>query len=107
MRSALPKRVAGAALLAFFASCASVEFRRDTETSGTFYSRGMSFTMLSVDMPKAALDIARENVSDARLPNVQVTEARVWPYLGPFDWLLEIIGVRRATVRGTWGYAEN
>lgn len=85
-------------------SCASVEFNRETETSGTFAATGVGFTFLSIDMPKGAMDIARENVSDARQPNTQITDATVWPYLGWFDWVLDIVGVRYASISGTWGF---
>ena len=98
-------RLLGAATLALsLTACASVEFQRDTQTSGTFVSKGFAFTFLSIDMPKRAIDIARENASDARQPNTVVTEAGVWPYLGWFDWMLDIVGVRWATVSGTWGF---
>jgi len=87
-------------------SCANLSFQRDTETSGRFESTGMAVTLLSFDLPKGALMIARENASDANLPNMRVTETTVFPYLGPFDWLIDIIGVRYARVRGTFGVAE-
>ncbi len=100
-----PKRLLLAALLvAGTASCASVSFERETLTSGTFESTGLAFTILSIDLPKSAIDIARENASDARQPNTQITEAKVIPYLGWFDWLLDIVGVRYAKVSGTWGF---
>jgi hypothetical protein len=103
------KRIARAGLLglvasALVASCASVEFRRDSETSGTFVSTGWAFTILSYDIPKGALMIARENASDARQPNMVVTEATVTPYLGWFDVLLDVISIRYARVSGTWGF---
>jgi len=85
-------------------SCASLEFERETPTSGTFQATGWAFTLFSIDIPKSALDIARANVSDARQPNVIVTEASVWPNLGPIDFVLELIGFRRARVSGTWGF---
>lgn len=94
----------GALLAVSLSACASVKFERDTMTSGTFTSTGVAFTFLSIDMPKQAIDIARENVSDARQPNTEITEAGVWPYLGWFDWALDIIGVRWAKVSGTWGF---
>ena len=90
--------------LAVTASCASVEFRRETASSGTFEATGLSFTLFSHDFPKSALDIARGNVSDARQQNVVVTEAKVWPDLWIFDWVFEIVGFRRARVAGTWGF---
>lgn len=98
------KLAAWAFALCSLTSCASVEFQRDTTTSGTFTSSGIALTLLSIDLPKAAIDIARENASDARQPNTQITDATVWPYLGWFDWLLDIVGVRYATVSGTWGF---
>jgi hypothetical protein len=91
--------------LAALASCANLTFERDTATSGTFESTGMAVTLLSFDLPKGAMLIARENASDANLANMIVTETKVVPYLGVFDWVLDIIGVRWARVRGTWGVA--
>ena len=95
-----------AVLLLGSSSCADLSFQRDTETSGRFESTGMAVTLLSFDLPKGALMIARENASDANLPNMVVTETTVFPYLGPFDWLLDIIGLRYARVRGTFGIAD-
>lgn len=99
-----PERSCAAALLCLAASCASVTFERTSETSGTFESSGLAFTLLSIDIPKSALNIARENAADANLPNMEVQEARVRPYLGWGDWLLDIIGIRKAYIRGTWGF---
>ncbi|MDG1499997.1 MAG: hypothetical protein P8N31_09665 [Planctomycetota bacterium] len=90
--------------LGLLGSCASVEFHKNTTTSGTFESTGLAVTILSIDLPKGALDIARENASDARQPNTVITDAGVFPYFGPLDWLLDIIGIRYATVSGTWGF---
>lgn len=93
------------ALLLLAASCATgPSLARTSETSGTFTTTGLAVTIFSVDLPKGALLIARENASDANLENMQVTETTIVPYLGPFDWLLDLIGVRWARVRGTWGY---
>jgi len=102
---ATPRLFLAGLLLGLTVSCASVKFDRDTTTSGTFESTGLAFTILSIDLPKSAIDIARENASDARQPNTQITDATVYPYLGWFDWLLDVIGVRYATVSGTWGFA--
>jgi hypothetical protein len=88
------------------ASCASVEFSRTTESSGTFEAKGTSFTIFGVDIPRSALNQARENASDAGLHNMEVTETTIFPYLGWMDFIFEIISVRRATIRGTWGYAD-
>jgi hypothetical protein len=85
-------------------SCASVKFTRDTETSGRFRSSGLSFTILAYDMPKRALDIARENASDSRQSNLRIEKQRVFPYLGPFDWILDIISIRYARIDGRWGF---
>ena len=94
-----------AALLSIAASCASIEITRDTQTSGRFVSTGTAFTILSIDLPNDAVNIARDNASDARLTNMQVTDVKVTPDLGWWDWLLDIIGVRSARVRGTWGFS--
>ena len=85
-------------------SCAGVSFDRDSSTSGNFVSSGLALTVLSFDFPKSAVNIARENASDARQPNMVVHETTVFPYLGPLDILLDIIGVRYARVTGTWGF---
>jgi hypothetical protein len=85
-------------------SCASVRFTRDTKTSGTYVSTGLALTVISIDLPKSALQIARENAADARLANMTVEDVRVVPYLGWFDWLLDIFGVRWARVSGRWGF---
>jgi hypothetical protein len=49
--------------------------------------------------------IARENASDANLANMEVTETVTFPYLGPLDWILDIISFRWSKIEGTWGYA--
>lgn len=85
-------------------ACSSLEFRRSTQTSGTFTSRGWAFTIISCDIPKTAEQIARENASDANQPNLQITDVFVAPYLGAFDWLLDIICVRYCRIEGTWGF---
>jgi hypothetical protein len=92
-------------LAAALASCSSVSFERETESSGTFSASGWCLTILSVDLPKSALNIARENISDANLPNTVVQEVRVVPYLGALDFLLDILCVRYARVEGTWGFS--
>jgi len=85
--------------------CISLDVERKTQTSGTFQSTGWGLTLLGWDIPKSALDIARENASDARLSNVEVTHTHVTPYLGWFDWVLDIVGIRFARVSGTWGFS--
>jgi hypothetical protein len=97
---------AGAALaLASLGACTSLSIERDTLTSGTFRSRAWSFTILSWDLPKAALDTARENASDTRLLNLQVEDVDVTPDWGWWNWVLDILSVRVATIRGTWGFS--
>lgn len=91
-------------LLWLVSSCASVEFKQNTQTSGTFRSTGFSFVMLSIDIPKTAEQIARENAADAQLANTQVEEVFVFPYLGWFDWLVDFLGFRYARITGTWGF---
>ena len=104
-RSPIVRPLLAAALLGL-TGCANLEFSRETQTAGTFKSTAFAFTIISVDIPRSAIDAARENVTDARQPNVVMTRATVWPYLGPADWLLDIIGVRWAVVSGTWGFQE-
>jgi len=86
------------------ASCASLDITRDTQTSGRFESTGTAFTILSIDLPKPALNIARDNAADARLTNMQVTDIVRRPDLGSWDWLLDILGVRFVRIEGTWGF---
>lgn len=89
------------------ASCSSVEFTRDTRSSGTFVATGTGLTLFSVDIPRSGLNQARENASDAGMHNLVVTEVVIWPHWGPLDFLLEMFSVRTATIRGTWGYTED
>lgn len=98
------RHLTAALALSLLGSCASVEFQRSTETSGTFESHATSFTLFSIDMPKEALQIARENAADAGLANMHVTEVAVTPEWGWWNWVLDIVSVRKATVRGTWGF---
>lgn len=89
---------------ALAAGCASVEFTRETETSGRFESTGIAFTLFAYDFPKRSIDIARENASDSRQPNMQVEEEWTFPSLGPVDWILDLIGIRYSKVSGSWGF---
>jgi len=92
--------VAGAA-----SGCSSLSFQRKTETSGTFSSSGWAVTMLAVDIPKSALQIARENASDSNLANMQVEKVLIVPDLGGFNWILDIFSIRFARIQGTWGFS--
>jgi hypothetical protein len=102
-RIASARRVLVASMLVILGGCAGVSFDRSTETSGTFTSYGVALTILSADFPKGAMQIARENASDANLSNMEVDKTLVFPYLGPLDWIFDIIGVRYARISGTWG----
>jgi hypothetical protein len=95
----------GLLLTVVVSACSTVEFKRDTKSSGTFEATGTSFTIFSVDLPRSALNQARENASDAGLHNLVVTSADVYPHWGILDFLVEIIGIRYAVIRGTWGYS--
>ncbi len=94
-------------LLCATSGCSSLKFERTSESAGTFVSTGVAFTLFSIDIPKSAINIARENASDANLTNMEVSEAVITPYLGWFDWLLDIVGVRRARIEGTWGFQNS
>lgn len=96
----------GVLSLSLLGSCASLEFDRETATSGTFRSSAWCFTFLSFDLPSPAVVVARNNAADAGQPNTEATYQKVVPYLGWFDFLLEIVGVRYAVVKGTWGYPD-
>lgn len=85
------------------ASCASLSVKRDTATSGTFNSSARSFTILSYSIPRQAIQIAHENIADAGLPNTHATKVSHTDW-GWFDWVLEIISIRSARVKGTWGF---
>ena len=106
MRSILTRLapLAGAALLIGLGSCASVDFERETKTSGTYRSSAVAFTLFTIDMPADALGIARENASDSGQPALVELEARVTPDWGWWNWVLDIISIRRARVSGTWGF---
>jgi hypothetical protein len=105
MRSASLRSVcATLALLVTLTACGSLSIERETETSGTFSSSGFAFTILSIDVPKSSRDIARENASDARLTNLRIDTNTTIPYLGWFDWILDIVGVRYTKITGTWGF---
>ncbi|MDF1839055.1 MAG: hypothetical protein P1V35_14400 [Planctomycetota bacterium] len=106
--SRAPRGLAICLLLALLApACASVSLERSTQTSGTYESEGWSFTLFAIDMPSGALSIARENAADFHLANTTETSAKVTPDLGWFNWVLDIISVRKATVKGTWGFADH
>jgi hypothetical protein len=92
--------VAGAA-----SGCSSLSFQRQTETSGTFRSSGWAVTLLSVDIPKSAIQIARENASDSNMANMQVEKVLIVPDFGGFNWILDIFSIRYAKIEGTWGFS--
>lgn len=90
-------------MLLFGSSCANLKIEKETRTSGTFRSTAASFTFLGIDFPAPALSIARGNAADSGRPGLIVEKETVIPYLGPLDWLFEIISVRYARVSGRWG----
>jgi len=102
--SGLPALALLATLALGTTSCASIEVTRTTQTSGHFVSKATSFMILWYDLPRDALDTARDNAADARLINARVTEAYETPHLGWLDWAYQFLGIRWATVRGTWGF---
>ena len=104
---AMPSARHIAPLLLCLGACASVDFERTTETSGTFVSVGKAFTILSIDVPKEALQIARENAADSGLAHMRVESVTVSPDWGRWNWLLDIVSFRKATLRGTWGFTHD
>ncbi|MBK7645242.1 MAG: hypothetical protein IPJ19_19720 [Planctomycetes bacterium] len=103
----LPRRARALLLASLFAvcGCSGLSFQRETETSGTFSSWGASVTLLAVDLPKSALQIARENASDSNLANMQVEKVLIVPDFGGFNWILDIFSLRYARIQGTWGFS--
>ncbi|TAJ03056.1 MAG: hypothetical protein EPO68_17745 [Planctomycetota bacterium] len=100
-------RFASAVLaIALASACASVEFKRESPSAGTFRSSGTAFTILSIDFPRQAMQIARENAVDAGQSNLVIEHARVVPDLGWWNWLLDIVSVRYAVIEGRWGHAD-
>jgi len=97
-------RILPVLLLGALASCASVSFERTTQTSGTFEATAVAITVFKIDVPKSALQITRENLADANLANMQIEEIEVIPDLGWWNWVLDILSVRRARIAGHWGF---
>lgn len=93
-------------LAACLTSCASLHVEPTDANTGTFRSSALSFTFLSRDFPQPALLLARANASDSQLPNLVVTEERVFPYFWKLDFLLDVISLRWAQVKGTYGPAN-
>ena len=103
----LPRSVRALLLVAALAAsgCSGLSFQRKTETSGTFTSWGTALTLLSVDLPKSAMQIARENASDSNMANMQVEKVLLVPDFGGFNWILDIFSIRYARIEGTWGFS--
>ena len=91
------------ALVLASSSCASMDFKATDASSGTFRSSAVAFTFLGKDFPQSAILLARANASDSQLPNLVVTEERIFPYFWRLDFLLDVISIRWASVRGTYG----
>lgn len=105
-RAGIPSRRSRTLLLVAvltLSSCASLSVKRDTETSGTFNSSARSFTLFSYAFPRPAIQIAHENIADAGLPNTHASSVSQTDW-GWFDWVLELISIRSARVKGTWGF---
>lgn len=88
----------------FLFGCASVEFERTEREAGTFHSSAWCLTFLGIDLPSNALMTARANASDSALPNMEVVSETRRPYLGRFNWILNLFSIRFASVEGTWGF---
>lgn len=105
-RSSTPERrnalVIGLACM-LCSACTSLKFERTGPDHGTFTSSAATFTFLSFDVPGPARDLAMGNAADSARPNLLIESDVVVPYLGWFDWVFDIIGVRYARVTGTWG----
>ena len=95
----------GLVLVSLLSACSTLSFERETETSGSFYSEAWAFTIFAWDFPTESVQIARDNVFDAGLSNLTVTTAETSPNLGWWDWLLDVIGVRKTVLIGTWGFS--
>ena len=67
-------------------------------------------TIIELPRPHAArhgVQLDELKVGPNRGPRVVVEEVIVTPYLGPLDFLMEIISVRYAKITGTWGFPPN
>ncbi len=96
-------RIAALACVLAGASCASLDVEPVDDATGTFRSSAVAFTFLGRDFPQSAVLLARANAADSQLPKLVVTEERVFPYFWKLDFLLDLVSVRWASVRGTYG----
>jgi hypothetical protein len=99
-------RIAALACVLAGASCASLDVEPVDAATGTFRSSAVAFTFLGRDFPQSAVLLARANAADSQLPKLVVTEERVFPYFWKLDFLLDLVSVRWASVRGTYGPAD-
>ena len=100
-------RLATGVLLGLLASsCASLSFEPVDGGRGTFESRALAFTFLGRDYPQSAILLARANASDSGLPAMEVEKERIFPYFWKFDFLLDVLSLRYASVSGSYGPAE-
>jgi hypothetical protein len=99
-------RVAVLPIVLASSACASMSFSPTDSAQGTFRSSAIAFTFLGRDYPQSAILVARANAADAQLPGLVVTEERIFPYFWKLDFLLDIVSIRWARVRGTYGPAE-
>lgn len=93
------------ALVGLLSACATISFERETETSGTFHSEAWAFTVFAWDFPAESIQIARDNVFDAGLSNLDVTSLTTTPHWGWWDWVLDVLGARKTVLTGTWGFS--
>ncbi len=96
-------RILACACVLACSACASVDFVPVDASSGTFRSSALAFTFLGRDFPQSAILLARANAADSQLPNLVVTEERIFPYFWKLDFLLDVVSVRWASVHGTYG----
>lgn len=89
--------------LLFAPACASLDMEPTDANSGTFRATAVAFTFLGNDFPQSAVLVARANAADSQLPNMVVTEERIFPYFWRLDFLLDILSLRWASVSGTYG----
>lgn len=88
------------------ASCANLKVEPKDAERGTFQSGAMAFTFLGRDFPQSAVLLARANAADTQLPNLVVTEERIFPYFWKLDFLLDLVSLRWAWISGTYGPAD-
>jgi hypothetical protein len=87
-------------------ACASLSVTPKDASTGSFRSSALTLTFLGNDYPQSAILLARANAANAQLANQIVTRELIFPYFWKFDFLLDILSVRWASVSGTYGPAD-